>query len=294
MRTHSTVSHDDVFSTPKQPASVNNVTGECDSNSPEPEKTQLSTNDTALLLSGLNKATEPKKGGFVPNPKAPAWAPVQERTQTLTSNTKSSSHSSSTEQQSDSSSGISGEVILYTGHGNQNKAVTAYVGPPAPGGAPTFVRTPFGVVFGEYPTVEENGRLPGDKMIPREKAEWEEIDVQRALAHLYDLTKGYCANCHMQGPPNVPYDRLPDQESYTWHYLMQQVYKDPEHAASHLAYLLSTKAFAPYLLQRTCVDYLLKKILTPQVFLGFSEQMDNHLRALQGQLANIAGMSFSC
>ncbi|KAI0395011.1 hypothetical protein F5Y17DRAFT_457405 [Xylariaceae sp. FL0594] len=156
------------------------------------------------------------------------------------------------------------------------------------GGTAPAIRTPFGVVFGEYPTVEQNSRIPGEKMIPRDKAEWDAVDVQRAMAHLYNLCKGYVANCHMKGPPNVPYPKLKDQESYTWHYLMQQVYKDPDHAANHLTYLLSAKAFIPYLLQRTCVDYLFKKLLTPTVFIGFSEAMDNHLRALQGQLASIA------
>ncbi|KAI1427476.1 hypothetical protein F5Y12DRAFT_792140 [Xylaria sp. FL1777] len=278
LRSSNTTSNAGAFSSPTQPSSVNNVT------------------DASLILQGLHKRVEQahafdqesKKDGFVPNPKAPAWAPSIDRSQTPTAKVKPSSQTS-TEQQDDSSSGNSGEVILYTGNGNQNKSsVAPYVGPPANGGAPTFIRTPFGVVFGEYPTVEENSRLPGDKMIPRDKEEWDVVDVQRAMAHLYDLCKGYVANCHMHNPPNVPFSQLKEQESYTWHYLMQQVYKDPEHASSHLTYLLSTKVFVPYLIQRTCVDYLLKKLLTPQVFLGFSDQMDGHLRALQSQLANIA------
>ncbi|KAI1750168.1 hypothetical protein F4782DRAFT_548832 [Xylaria castorea] len=283
------------FSSPSQPTSVNNVAdGDCDSNSPK-SREKLTEHDAVALLTGLYKTAEqariadqrPRKDSFVPNPQAPAWAPTG-RPQTST-NARPSPQVKA-EQHENSSSGHSGEVILYAGHGNQNKAMTPYVGPAVHGGAPTSIRTPFGIVFGEYPTVEENSRLPGDKMIPRDKEEWDGVDVQRALAHLYDLCKGYVANCHMHKPPNVAFSKLKEQESYTWHYLMQQVYKDPEHAANHLAYLLSTKAFVPYLIQRTCVDYLLKKLLTPQVFLGFSDQMDGHLQALQGQLANIAGM----
>ncbi|KAI0455077.1 hypothetical protein F5B21DRAFT_524036 [Xylaria acuta] len=288
LRNSNAVSSAGEFSSPSQPASENNVAdGDCDSNSPKAQK-KLKEHEAVALLTNLYKSAEqariaeqkPKKDNFVPNPQAPAWAPTTGRPQVKA------------EQQEGSSSGNSGEVILYTGHGNQNnRSMTPYVGPAAyggGGGAPTSIRTPFGVVFGEYPTVEENSRLPGDKMIPRDKEEWDAVDVQRALAHLYDLCKGYVANCHMHRPPNVAFSKLKEQESYTWHYLMQQVYKDPEHAANHLAYLLSTKAFVPYLLQRTCVDYLLKKLLTPQVFLGFSDQMDGHLQALQGQLANIA------
>jgi len=239
---------------------------------------------------------------FVPNPQAPAWAPSSDRPRTAIK------ADNNDDQEDKSSSGHSGDVVLYTGRGNagahakqqQNnqphphqdnhgKTMTTYQGPQPSG--PQMIRTPFGIVFGEYPTVEENSRIPGEKMIPRDKVEWDAVDVQRAIAHLYDLCKGYVANCHMKAPPNVPYNKLKDQESYTWHYLMQQVYKDPDHASNHLSYLLSAKAFIPYLLQRTCVDYLLKKLLTPTVFIGFSDSMDNHLRALQGQLASIAGMA---
>ncbi|KAI0415104.1 hypothetical protein F5X98DRAFT_377055 [Xylaria grammica] len=266
------------------------------SNSPRPQK-RLTDREAAMLLSGLHKTADqtrnqdqnPKRDGFVPNPQAPAWAPT-ERTQ-ASANTKPSPEAGSEQQEDGSSSGNSGnsgEVIVYTGNGNQNRAVTPYVPPPSHGGAPTYIRTPFGIVFGEYPTVDENAKLPGDKMIPRDKEEWDVIDVQRAMAHLYNLSKGYVANCHMRGAPNVPFSQLKEQERYTWQYLMQQVYKDPEHASNHLTYLLGTKAYIPYLLQRTCIDYLLKKLLTPQVFLGFSDQMDGHLRALQNQLANIA------
>ncbi|KAI0116430.1 hypothetical protein GGR51DRAFT_574708 [Nemania sp. FL0031] len=265
LRSNNTTANAGASSPATVPGSVNNVVEVDDFNSPKTVEQPHHTNQ--------------RRDSFVPNPQAPAWAP-----------TGRSQPPANTEAQEDSSSRNSGEVILYTGHGNQNRSMTPYVGPAAPGGggAPTYIRTPFGVVFGEYPTVEENSRLPGDKMIPRNKEEWDAVDVRRALAHLYDLCKGYVANCHMHRPPNVPYNKLRDQESYTWHYLMQQVYKDPAHAANHLAYLLNTKAFVPYLLQRTCVDYLLKKLLTPQVFLGFSDQMDGHLKALQDQLANIA------
>ncbi|KAI1820913.1 hypothetical protein F4861DRAFT_533343 [Xylaria intraflava] len=297
LRSNTSVSNAEGFLSPIHPASVNNVAdGNCDSNSPEPQKRRTpSSAQTARALGNLHWDTPEnnaddhdkngKKGNFIPNPQAPVWAPTEQ--------VAAANHSSRAEvlQRDGSLSGHSVEVIVYTGRGPPltNKSMTPYHPSPAHGGgAPTYLRTPFGIVFGEYPTVDENARLPGDKMIPRDKEEWDAVDVRRAMSHLYDLCKGYVANCHLHTPPNVPYDKLKEQESYTWHYLMQQVYKDPEHASSHLNYLLSTRAFVPYLLHRTCVDYLLKKILTPQVFLGFSEKMDGHLRALQNQLANIA------
>ncbi|KAI1117612.1 hypothetical protein F5Y14DRAFT_465519 [Nemania sp. NC0429] len=296
LRSNIAASNAALFTAPPQPASVNNVAdGDSNSNSPTPQQRELVENKTTMLAGGLhlsagqtrNAGQRSQRDGFVPNPQAPAWAPTG-RPQGM-ANPGPSTIRDRAEQHEDASSANSGEVILYTGHGNQHRAVTPYVGPPAaPGGAPTYIRTPFGIVFGEYPTVDENSRLPGEKMIPRDKEEWDSIDVRRALAHLYDLCKGYVANCHMHRPPKVPFNKLKEQESYTWHYLMQQVYKDPEHASNHLAYLLNTKVFVPYLLQRTCVDYLLKKLLSPQVFLGFSDAMDGHLQALQNQLANIA------
>ncbi|KAI3338500.1 hypothetical protein F4824DRAFT_509339 [Ustulina deusta] len=298
LRTNNSVSNAGAFSSPSQSATENNDSdGNYNPSSSKPQK-RLTDHEAAVLLESLHKTAEQartfdqktKKDGFVPNPQAPAWAPSTAGPQDSANNTTKPSPQTSAEQQDDSSSGNSGEVILYTGHGNQSKSTAAasFAGPVTQGGVPTFIRTPFGVVYGEYPTVEENSRLPGDKMIPRDKEEWGEDDVRRAMSHLYDLCKGYVASCHMRNPPNVAFSKLKEQESYTWHYLMQQVYKDPEHAASHLTYLLSTKIYVPYLIQRTCVDYLLKKILTPQVFLGFSDQMDGHLRALQGQLAHIA------
>ncbi|GAP85549.2 hypothetical protein SAMD00023353_1301950 [Rosellinia necatrix] len=294
LRSSSTASNTNTFALLPQPASVDDVAeGECDSKNPTLQKRQGGHNGSTFSHGRQSTAQKAQSGdqkskgdNFTPNPQAPSWAPTG-RPRAM-ANAGRNAHARSEQQEEDSSSGNSGEIILYSGNSNQNRSVAPYVGPEAQGGAPTYIRTPFGVVFGEYPTVDENARLPGEKMIPRDKEEWEAVDVQRALAHLYDLCKGYVANCHMHNSPNTPYDRLQESESYTWHYLLQQVYKDPEHAASHLRYLLSTKAFVPYLLQRTCVDYLLKKILTPQVFLGFSDAMDNHLRALQGQLANIA------
>ncbi|KAI0432327.1 hypothetical protein F5Y09DRAFT_353797 [Xylaria sp. FL1042] len=298
LRTNAAASNANAFSTPTRLTSVSKVTNRhYNSSTPKPHQ-KLTEREASLLLDGLHRTAEqagrnsdqrPKKDGFVPNPQAPAWAPSTERTPAIADNVKSSAQPT-IEGQDDSSSGNSansGEVILFTGNSNQKKAMAPYVGPPAHGGAP-FIRTPFGVVYGEYPTVDQNARLPGDKMIPRDKEEWEVVDVQRAMAHLYALTRGHVSKFHSTNAPILPYNQLQEHESYTWHFMLQQVYKDPDHAAGHLSYLLSTQPYVIYLLQRTCVDYLLKKLLSPQVFLGFSDQMDGHLRALQSQLANIA------
>ncbi|KAI8625446.1 hypothetical protein F5Y19DRAFT_489597 [Xylariaceae sp. FL1651] len=256
------------------------------------QKPKLTDKDTAMLLDGLKRSVhrKPSHMNFVPNPQAPAWAPVEHnQPQINPSLTTEGGHDATTSDKT----GNSGELILYSGRGtsgqkkqrdNKNKSVAH----PVRQGPPPSIRTPFGVVLGGYPTVEENSRLPGNKLIPRDKEEWDTVDIQRAIAHLYDICKGYVASCHVRGPPNIPYDKLQKKEPYTWLYLMQQVYKDPDHASGHLSYLFGVKQYAPFIIQRTCVDYMLKKILTPQVFLGFSDQMDGHLSALQTQIAAIA------
>lgn len=262
----------------------------------------LTDEQAAMLLDGLkksaektqNKEKEAKKVNFTPNPEAPAWKPDPRHKMAGMSDARMAL-------KNQEGSGSSGDVILYTGRthtGRSHAGGEQVFNQPmnmsmAPYQEPPFIRTPFGIVYGEYPTVEQNSQLPGGKVIPRDKGEWDVIDVQRSLAHLYDICKGYVANCHMHSPPKVPYNKLKDANEYTWHFMMQQVYKDSYHAENHLAYLLNAKAFVPYLLQRVCVDYLLKKILTPEVFVGFSDAMDAHLRALQTQLAAIHG-TFSC
>ncbi|KAJ8105659.1 hypothetical protein ONZ43_g7340 [Nemania bipapillata] len=162
LRSNARASHAGLYSSPTHPLSINNVAdGESDSNSPNAQK--LSQEDSAMLLEGLHKTAENrryKRDSFVPNPQAPAWAPPGQ----LASSSRPSPQTiaEQQQQQEDSSSANSGEVILYTGHGNQSRAVTPYMGTPAQkqqqrqqnqggnssggGGAPAFIRTPFGIV----------------------------------------------------------------------------------------------------------------------------------------------------
>ncbi|KAJ2980955.1 hypothetical protein NUW58_g6807 [Xylaria curta] len=78
LRSNSSVSGTGVYSTPPQPASLNNVADDdCDSNSPKTEK-RIAEHETAVLLTGLRKTAEQsryaqQKTNFIPNPQAPAW-----------------------------------------------------------------------------------------------------------------------------------------------------------------------------------------------------------------------------
>ncbi|KAI1810025.1 hypothetical protein GGS20DRAFT_595196, partial [Poronia punctata] len=307
------------FSTPTGPG-LTNISEETGAYiSPDCRQREVSNHSgTSTLLASLERNVARAEGmansmGF--NPEAPEFEPPSpivehddEEDVVVKKEETEDEENAPVAPAEDAVSTHSADVVVYKGRGdsgakpmsnnttkpavNFEQSITPYNQGasliPAPEEPPLIMETPWGIVYGPYPTVDENSRLPGDKMIPRDKPEWDAVDVQRALAHLYDLSKGYVANCHMKAAPCVPYDKLRDQESYTYHYFMQQVYKDQVHASNHLQYLLGTQAFIPYLLQRTCIDYLLKKLLTPTVFIGFSEQMDNHLRALQSQLASIA------
>ncbi|KAI5927904.1 hypothetical protein F4810DRAFT_162977 [Camillea tinctor] len=125
-------------------------------------------------------------------------------------------------------------------------------------------------------------------VIPRDKEEWDAADVRDAIDRLYELTKGYVVNCHKRGPPNVDTSALQAHEPQTWSYLTGLVYDNPQDAASHMRYLLSNDQYTAYVIQRMCIDYLFKKIVAPQVYLGFSPDMDGHLSALQAQISTIA------
>ncbi|KAI0601772.1 hypothetical protein F4775DRAFT_352439 [Biscogniauxia sp. FL1348] len=125
-------------------------------------------------------------------------------------------------------------------------------------------------------------------VIPRDKDEWNAADVQDAIERLYELTKGYVVNCHKRGPPNVDVSALQAQEPQTWSYLTGLVYDNPNDASSHMRFLMSNDQYTAYVIQRMCIDYLFKKIVAPQVYLGFSPDMDGHLSALQAQISTIA------
>ncbi|KAI1179842.1 hypothetical protein F4777DRAFT_599814 [Nemania sp. FL0916] len=281
-----------------------NINAKGDTNSPNAEKQP--SPDASQSAQALVKQTS-KRVGFVPDPRARAFSPsgaypylrdmglppTKPKVSPIeTKVSPTESKVSSTESKSDEEAAQSAtDVVIFTG---RPKPVTIRrCESPSPissgeGGGVRVLRTPFGIVYGEYPTVEENSRLPGEKKISRDKEIWDIDDVQRALAHLYDLCKGYVATSHMQGEPVVPYNELQDKELATWKFMMTLVYEKPEHASNHLNYLLGTKPYPPYLLQRLCVDYLLKMILNPQVFVGYTKDMGEHLKALQAQLANIA------
>ncbi|KAI0154425.1 hypothetical protein GGR57DRAFT_502627 [Xylariaceae sp. FL1272] len=273
-----------------QPDSVNNVEERDEISNSPPQKLVAANQGTARKPGQISSGSgNSQRKDFVPNPSAPSWAPPPGGGG---AKLRPDPNSDST-----STSSSSGEVILYQGRnkqaqngqsGNQSMAMTPYQ-QMQPRSTLQAVRTPFGIIRGGYPTVEQNAHLPGGHPIPRDKEEWAATDVQRAMAHLYALCQGCIVTCHLQGAPQTPYATLATQQSDVWKYMLRMVYKDTNHASSHLHYLLSTRAFIPYILQRMCVEYVLKKIMAPQIFIDFSPETDSHLTALQDKLAAMAG-----
>ncbi|KAI1330698.1 hypothetical protein F5Y16DRAFT_396189 [Xylariaceae sp. FL0255] len=260
------------FSSPIAPESENNV--------PSPKEEESG--------SPLAKSAK-KKTGFKPNPNAPAWAP-----------SGSTPHSGGARLAKSESSGDSNDVILYTGRANQAKnkqsapadqsmAMTPYRAPARPV-QDDGIQTPFGIVFGGYPTVEQNSQIPGAKKIAKDKPIWDIADVQRAMTHLYNLCRGVINNHHTRKPTKVAYADLPIADHNTWKYICGATYANFEQASEHTAFLLKNDRYVNCLLKRLCVEYLMKKIMTPQIFIGFRNKYNEHLSDLQHTMANHAEM----
>ncbi|KAI0843366.1 hypothetical protein F5Y06DRAFT_2408 [Hypoxylon sp. FL0890] len=131
--------------------------------------------------------------------------------------------------------------------------------------------------------------------IARHKDNWELGDIVGAIDHLEQLTKGYIVQCHpAEEPPKVENRLLPLQERATWQYLLHLIsgpFISGPQAHNHMVYLMSVSSFRPYIIMRLALDYLHKKIISPQLFLGLDEGMDNHLRALQARIGTFTHMA---
>ncbi|KAK7755778.1 hypothetical protein SLS62_002063 [Diatrype stigma] len=127
---------------------------------------------------------------------------------------------------------------------------------------------------------------------PDREEDWTAEDVRAAIAHLYEMAKGIVFNLHKASiGPNVPDELLHIQEPEIWSLLNSLVYPDRPEAAAHTRFLLMTEQYRPYVIQRVMLDYIFKTIMTPDIFLGFSPDMDKQLRALQSQIVTFANVN---
>ncbi|KAI1084020.1 hypothetical protein F5B20DRAFT_576961 [Whalleya microplaca] len=149
----------------------------------------------------------------------------------------------------------------------------------------------------QTPKTPKTPKTPGDNAgeskaatkyttIARDKEYWEVDDIQQGFDYLYGLIKGYVVSCHGRNePPTVPNEKLEYDEPATWFYMTKLVYLNAKQASNHLRYLINTPAFRPYIIMRIALDYLFKKMVSPDVYLGFSAELDGHLGALQEKIS---------
>ncbi|KAI0018243.1 hypothetical protein F4780DRAFT_781544 [Xylariomycetidae sp. FL0641] len=285
---------------------------------PSGGKTKLSERDTMLLKTlqkGAGKSEnntpsrESTRTAFRPNPQAPAWAP---------SRADGDDHDDETAAQPRSIP--AGHVLARrpkmtglndSGAGLRKREQQVQQAPRRRDTQTTATTTTTTTSYGSLsrtgsainspevkytrlmsPT-DDNALVPAaghqTGSIPRHKEHWDPIDIRNSITHLYDLVKGYVVNSHQQDAPRVPLSQLGQGYDETWEYLLSLIYADRKAAHSHLKFLLQEATQVPYVIQRAVTDYLFARIISPNIFLGFSAEMDDHLGALQDQIAEIAG-----
>ncbi|KAI2625338.1 hypothetical protein GGS26DRAFT_600080 [Hypomontagnella submonticulosa] len=244
-------------------------TFETSTSSKRPGGRELSSDEVRYLTNMLRDKHMPKKEAqetsaptessssmvkfnpFKPNPKAPAWAP---------------------------------------GFGEMAALPPPGLATGGPSNLPTFVGVSESSNRTDHTIVPKKKEAPTSKAqtkIAREKELWAVQDVVDAVDHLFECTKGYVVRFHTKNEqPKVADKMLEVQEYATWQYLVSLVDNVNLQAKNHMIFLLSVPQYRPYIIMRVALDYLFKKIISPQVFLGFSRELDDHLIELQGKIAS--------
>ncbi|KAI2473504.1 hypothetical protein F4781DRAFT_442117 [Annulohypoxylon bovei var. microspora] len=132
--------------------------------------------------------------------------------------------------------------------------------------------------------------------VARDKQDWNIDDVKQATARVAQLTRGYIVRCHKKGQtPRVANNMLSRREETTWKYVTNLVFTDNMfQAESHMTYLLSIESYRPFIIMRITLDYLYRKVIAPQIFLGFDEELDQHLAALQDRIMEFNQPGIMC
>ncbi|KAL7624265.1 hypothetical protein AAE478_005825 [Parahypoxylon ruwenzoriense] len=304
------------FPSPSVPESVWNANAGSSRNAKRVVKSGLDPKDAADLLARLRAIhnitdddekesdTAHRPSTFKPNPKAPAWTPGESKTRKdgpktpQKPNTESVLAQTGTRESANRTpvGGPSNWPALVPKNKDKGKDIV----PRSASRSQAVEKTPVDVTRGN---AQAKGKTPEVALtaagpsrahpratqrttIARDKEQWELEDIHDAIEHLYGLTKGYVVNCHSKKDeaPKVANNMLEIKEPSTWFYMLSLLYHDPVQAANHLSYLLSIPVYRPYLVMRIALDYIFKKMISPQVFLGFSSTVDKHLSALQGQI----------
>ncbi|KAH8677943.1 hypothetical protein BX600DRAFT_506936 [Xylariales sp. PMI_506] len=123
-----------------------------------------------------------------------------------------------------------------------------------------------------------------ESRLPFNKKHWEPSDVATAFMRLYEVIDGIIATQYCNGPYNDADEMLATEHPLTWKYILSMGLPNVTQSASHMSTLLSRGDCRHYVIKRVIIDYVYHRLIAPEVFFGFSEELDQHLRALQGRL----------
>lgn len=137
---------------------------------------------------------------------------------------------------------------------------------------------PFGNSSGELSTGGERFRIAKDKV------DWDTQDIYAGFSRLYELMEGLVATQHCDGPFHDPDSSLYMTHPDTWAYVLSMGLPNKAQSASHMTHLLGDSDCRHFVIKRIMVDYVFNRLISPDVFYGFSAEMDGHLRALQERM----------
>ncbi|KAI1474934.1 hypothetical protein F4774DRAFT_429419 [Daldinia eschscholtzii] len=204
--------------------------------------------------------------GFKPNPKAPSWDPQNQVKRSHSFLTVPSATSATARRDSPVGGPSNWPALINNDSSRRGSSENA--------SQKQLVRASSAV-----------NKAPGPSF-PRHKEEWTMADIQNGIDHIFGLTKGYIVRCHSkQGEQYKVADlMLEKREPTTWNYLLSLVYSNRSQARNHMLYLLGVPSYRPYIIMRVALDYLFKKVISPDIFLGIDRNLDSHLTALQEKI----------
>lgn len=132
--------------------------------------------------------------------------------------------------------------------------------------------------------VESSAKGEHNTSMVRHKIHLGAPEVRSGIEHIMTVAKGYCVSFHQKDDEGhkVQFEALREERPDTWNYLLSLL--NDEHADGHLSHLLGVEKYRPFIVMRILLDYLYKKLISPNVFRGFSPDIDDKLTSLRNQM----------
>lgn len=116
------------------------------------------------------------------------------------------------------------------------------------------------------------------------KNDWEADDVTLGFVRLFGMMEGLIAKHHITPPYNENDSMLSYSHPATWAYILSMGLKNQTQSAAHMNDLLTRFECRHWVMKRIIVDYIINRLIVPEIFFGFDEAIDHHLHALQGRM----------